>query len=121
MKRIAFALALPVLILAGCTTPGEDPSVKARGRYLAAKAECEATYPDRFVAQSDCRTAAADQFIRPYYRYGDLMTRLQMTRRKLAADVDRHRLSPAAFARAVARAERESAREEQRRNEAAGL
>ena len=71
------------------------------------------------VAQSDCRAEAANAYIRPYYRYGDLMTWIQTKRRALAIEVDRHRMTRADFDRRMAQAERYVDREEERRKRAA--
>ena len=90
----------------------------AQQRYLAARAKCVAAYPKSLVLQSDCRTQAANTYVRPYYRYGDLMTRAREQRRALAVKADRHEISSAAYNRAIARSEREVAQEEEQRNAA---
>ncbi|MSP03603.1 MAG: hypothetical protein EXR07_21575 [Acetobacteraceae bacterium] len=108
------------LLFAGCGVTREDTILHSRQNYLAAKASCQAAYPTALVAQSDCRTDAANRFIRPYYRYPDLMTWVQTKRRLLAARVDAGKMTKAAFDRQVAQAEREVAREETRRNDAEG-
>ncbi len=113
-------LAAP-LLLAGCVVPPPlESSAIARQKYLAAKSDCEIVWPNSLVGQSDCRTAAADRYIRPYYRYGDLMTHLQMERRALAMRVDLKQISRAEFNRRMASAERDNAREEDRRNQESG-
>ncbi len=68
------------------------------------------------VQQADCRTRAANAYIRPYFRYGDLMTYAQQQRRVLAAQVDQHRISLGAYNRKIAQSERQVAKEEDRRN-----
>ena len=110
--------ALPVLTLAcaACSVSPEADLGDAQQRYLSAKARCVTSYPKTLVLQSDCRTQAANTYIRPYYRYGDLMTWAQEQRRVLAVKVDRHEMSRAAYDREIARSEREVAREEERRN-----
>ena len=115
---IKIVRALPVLTFAvvGCSPSPEADIAHAQQRYLAAKGSCVATYPKSFVLQADCRTQAANSYIRPYYRYGDLMTRAQDQRRALAVKVDRHEMSRSAYERAIARSEREVAREEEQRN-----
>ncbi|MGD0430939.1 MAG: hypothetical protein ABSA58_07590 [Acetobacteraceae bacterium] len=109
---------LPVmtLALAACSASPEADIADAQQHYLAAKARCIATYPRSLVLQSDCRTQAANTYVRPYYRYGDLMTWAQEQRRALAVKADRHEMSRAAYDREIARSEREVAREEERRN-----
>jgi hypothetical protein len=110
-------IALPLLV-AGCMAPTENGGVEARRDYLAAKARCEARYRHSLVALSDCRTVAANRYIRPWYRYGDLMTWIQVRRRMLAEKVDRHEMSRATYNREIAKAERQVSREENRRNAA---
>jgi hypothetical protein len=116
LRNIVRALPVLTLALAGCAAPNQADIGNAQRHYLAAKAECVAEYPDSLVEQSDCRSRAANAYIRPYYRYGDLMTRAQDERRIWAAKVDRHEMTRKAFDRAIARSERETAREEDRRN-----
>ncbi len=121
MRKNLRGWLLAPLLLASCAGPVEDPSVVAKQRYLAAKSACEFRFPAAIVQQSDCRTDAANAYIRPFYRYGDLMTRLQVLRREWAVKVDHGKLSRAAFARLVAREERAVDREETQRNIDAGL
>jgi hypothetical protein len=111
---VGILFALP-LLLWGCGEPSVDRAT-AKSRYLAAKNECIARYPDSLTEQSDCRTRAADRYIRPTYRYGDLMTRAQEQRRDLAERADRHEISRQAYNREVARSEAAISREEDRRN-----
>jgi hypothetical protein len=112
--------ALPVLGFAvvGCSVSPEADIADAQQRYLAAKAKCVATYPKSLELQSDCRTQAANTYVRPYYRYGDLMTSAQDQRRALAVKVDRRELSRSAYDREIARSEKAVAKEEDRRNSA---
>ncbi len=119
MPNIARALPVLAVVLVGCSAANEADIANAQQQYLAAKANCVAEYPRSLVQQSDCRSRAANAYIRPYYRYGDLMTRSQEQRRALAVKVDAHEMSRAAFDRAIARSEQEVAREEDRRNELA--
>ncbi len=114
MRRVWIVLPL---LLAACGGPREEGSVEGKKRYLAEKAGCEARYPNAMVQMSDCRAAAANAFIRPWYRYGDLMSWAQTKRRELALKLDRRQISRAEFDRQVARAEREVEREENRRND----
>jgi hypothetical protein len=107
---------LPVLVLVGCSTPPAGAVAQAQHRYLAAKAVCDEEYPRSMVLQADCRTRAANAYVRPYYRYGDLMTYAQQQRRALAVQVDQHRMSPATYNRKIAQSEGEVAKEEDRRN-----
>jgi hypothetical protein len=107
---------LPVLALAACTSPPEGGIAQAQHRYLAAKAACDEDYPNSMVQQADCRTRAANTYIRPYFRYGDLMTYAQQQRRVLAAQVDQHRISLGTYNRKIAQSERQVAKEEDRRN-----
>jgi hypothetical protein len=108
--------ALAVLALVGCTPPPDGGIAQAQHRYLAAKADCDENYPNSMVQQADCRTRAANEYVRPYYRYGDLMTYAQQQRRVLAAQVDQHRISLGTYNRKIAQSEREVAKEENRRN-----
>jgi hypothetical protein len=108
--------ALPVLALVGCTTSPEGGIAQAQHRYLVAKAACDEDYPDSMVQKADCRTRAANDHVRPYYRYGDLMTYAQQQRRVFAIQVDQHRISLATYNRKIAQSEREVAKEEDRRN-----
>jgi len=117
VKRIL--RTLPILALVGCTGSGDTGIADAQHRYLAAKAACDTDYPDSLAMQADCRTRAANQFIRPYYRYGDLMTYVQERRKALAIKVDQHHLSRRAYDRKIASAEREVSKEEDRRNQLA--
>jgi hypothetical protein len=105
---------LPVLIW-GCTPPPMD-SAAAKRQYLAAKNACVTRYPDSLTAQSDCRARAADYYIRPTYKYGDLMTRAQEQRRDLAVEADRHEITRRAYDCGVARSEAAISREEDWRN-----
>lgn len=107
---------LPIVALAGCSTSPEGGIAQAQHRYLAAKAACDEDYPHSMVHQADCRTRAANAYVRPYYRYGDLMTFAQQQRRALAVQVDQHRISMATYNRKIAQSEREVAKEEDRRN-----
>jgi hypothetical protein len=107
---------LPILALAGCTASPGMGVAEAQHRYLTAKAACDMDYPDSFTAQADCRTHAANAYVRPYYRYGDLMTYVQQKRRWLAVKVDQHDMSRQNYDRQLADAEREVSREEDRRN-----
>lgn len=110
-------MALPVLALLGCSVPSPEVRIaQAQHRYLAAKATCDEDYPRSMVQQADCRTHAANAYVRPYYRYGDLMTYAQQQRRALAVQVDQHRLSLGTYNRKIAQSEREVAKEEDRRN-----
>jgi hypothetical protein len=118
LKSIVRALPFLGLAVVGCSVSPEADIADAQQRYLAAKAKCVTAYPKLLVLQSDCRTQAANTYIRPYYRYGDLMTRAQEQRRALAVKVDRHEMSRAAYDREIARSEREVAKEEDRRNTA---
>ena len=121
MRKTLRGWLLAPLLLASCAGPVEHPSVVAKQRYLAAKSACESRFPAAMVRQSDCRTDAANAYIRPFYRYGDLMTRLQTRRRGFAVRVDGGKMSRAAFHRLVAREERAVEREETQRNIEAGL
>jgi hypothetical protein len=107
---------LPILTLAGCGSSPTAGIADAQHRYLEAKAACDTEYSASLVQQADCRTHAANWFIRPYYRYGDLMTFAQEKRRDLAMRVDQHELSRRSYDRQIAATEREVAREEDRRN-----
>jgi hypothetical protein len=108
--------ALPVLAVIGCTASPEVSIAEAQHRYLAAKTACDEDYPHSMVQQADCRTHAANAYVRPYYRYGDLMTYAQQQRRALAEKVDQNTMSLASYNRRLARSEREIAKEEDRRN-----
>jgi hypothetical protein len=107
---------LPVLALVGCGGSPEAGIAQAQHRYLAAKAVCDENYTKNMVQQADCRTRAANAYVRPYFRYGDLMTFAQQQRRALAVQVDQHRMSLATYNRKIAQSEREIAKEEDRRN-----
>jgi hypothetical protein len=117
-KSGACALLTVSLVISGCVSR-EAQITDGQQRYLVAKQACITAYPSSLVRQSDCRTQAANEFIRPWYRYPDLMTELQQKRRELAIKADAHEISHAEFDRLVARAERASDREEERRNLAA--
>jgi hypothetical protein len=108
--------ALPILALAGCGASPDSGIADAQQRYLAAKATCDAEYPRGLALQADCRTRAANTFIRPYYRYGDLMTFAQEQRKALAVKVDRHEMTRKDYDRQIALSEREVSGEEDRRN-----
>jgi hypothetical protein len=109
-------LMLPVLVWGCAAPPPPMDAATAKRQYLAAKNACVARYPDSLTAQSDCRTRAADYYIRPTYKYGDLMTRAQEQRRELAVEADRHEITRRAYDRGVARSEAAISREEDRRN-----
>jgi hypothetical protein len=113
---LKFAHALPVLALVGCSASPDGGIAQAQHRYLAAKAECDENYSKSMVQQADCRTRAANAYVRPYFRYGDLMTLAQQQRRALAVQVDQHKMSMANYNRKLAQSEREIAKEEDRRN-----
>jgi hypothetical protein len=114
LKR--FIWALPVLALAGCGSSPQVGIAGAQHRYLAAKATCDENFSKSMVQQADCRTRAANAYVRPYYRYGDLMTFAQRQRRALAVQVDQHKMNMATYNRKIAQSEREIAKEEDRRN-----
>jgi choline dehydrogenase-like flavoprotein len=105
--------------LCGCGGSREIDGAAAKRNYLAAKDRCVAEYPNSLVTQSDCRTRAANTYIRPFYKYGDLMTRAQEQRRELAAKADRHEISRKTYDREIALSEAAVAREEDRRNKLA--
>lgn len=111
------SLLLPLLVW-GCAAPMPSPVDKAVAKrdYLAASRACIARYPRGLTEQSDCRADAANRYIRPIYKYGDLMTRAQEQRRALAVAADRHEISRARYNREVARSEAAISREEDRRN-----
>jgi hypothetical protein len=113
---IAWAAPAVSLALVGCAVPSDKTIGDAQRDYLAAKTECVTTYPRNLTAQADCRTHAANAFIRPYYRYGDLMTESQEIRRSLAMQADRHEISRGEYDREIARSEQRVAHEEERRN-----
>jgi hypothetical protein len=104
------------LALTGCGAPSGVDASKAQERYLAAKTRCVSEYPDRLVPQSDCRTQAANIYIRPFYKYGDLMTRAQEQRRVVAIRADNHEITRKAYDRQIAQLDAAIAREEDRRN-----
>jgi hypothetical protein len=110
------ASVLPVLALLGCGGSPQVGIAQAQHRYLAAKATCDENYPKSMVHQADCRTRAANAYVRPYYRYGDLMTYAQRQRRALAVQVDQRKMSLGTYNRKIAQSEREVAKEEDRRN-----
>jgi hypothetical protein len=114
LKRLA--RLLPVLALVGCGGSPEVGIAQAQHRYLAAKTACDESYPNSMLRQADCRTRAANAYVRPYYRYGDLMTYAQQQRRALAVQVDQHQISVATYNRKIAQSERDVAKEEDRRN-----
>lgn len=121
MRKITRALFLVSVVLTSCGVPREERITEGKDQYLSAKAACVAAYPGSLTLQSDCRTRAANEYIRPWYRYGDLMTRLQETRRVLAVEADAHEITRAEFNRQVAKAEKSIAHEEAQRNEAARM
>lgn len=112
-RGLVFLAVLP--ILAACGGPPVANKEAGRQRYLTAKADCVAHFRSSLVAQSDCRSRAADLYIRPFYKYGDLMDRAQSQRRALAALADRHEISRPSYEREVARSEAAISREEDRR------
>jgi hypothetical protein len=112
----ASCCALLVLALAGCSVSPEAGIADAKYRYLRAKDACDANFPHSMVQQADCHTRAANAYIRPYFRYGDLMTLAQQQRMALAIKVDQHAMSLATYNRRLAQSEREVAKEEDRRN-----
>lgn len=116
MKSIVRALPVVTLALLGCSASPETGIAEAQHRYLTARAACDTEYPHSLEQRADCRTHAANAYVRPYYRYGDLMTFAQEERRALAVRVDRHEMTQADYDRQIARSEREVAREEDRRN-----
>jgi hypothetical protein len=120
--------ALPMLALAlwGCEEPPTrtvlihrpppGPSAAAKARYIEARDDCVSRYSDQLVEQSDCRTEAANEWIRPGYPYSDLMTRAQVQRRALAEQADAGQISREEFERGVAVSDAAISREEDRRN-----
>lgn len=111
-------LAFPVLalMLSGCGAPQPADFAEARQHYLTAKADCDRAYPHSLAALADCRSHAANVYIRPYYRYGDLMDYAQSQRKMLALEADRHEISRASYDHRIALSERVVSREEDRRN-----
>jgi hypothetical protein len=116
LRSITRALLVVPLVLWGCAAPTPISPLAAKRLYLVAKNDCVGRYPDSLTAQSDCRARAADRYIRPTYKYGDLMTRAQEQRRALAVQADRHEITRAQFERGVARSEAAISHEEDRRN-----
>jgi hypothetical protein len=116
-QSIFVPMAACVLLgLAGCAGNPLLDSAEGKRLYLVAKNACIARYPREMAAQSDCRARAADSYIRPYYRYGDLMTRAQTQRRALAERADRREISTRDYERLVARSDAAISREEDQRN-----
>jgi hypothetical protein len=115
--EVRASFLVPLLLL-GCVAPVPINPIAAKTQYLAAKNECIARYPASLTLQSDCRAWAANFYIRPTYRYGDLMTLAQEQRRALAVRADRHEITRREYERAVARSEAAISREEDRRNAA---
>jgi hypothetical protein len=109
---------LALILLWGCAEPTPRDAAMAKRMYLTAKNECVARYPSSLTLQSDCRSQAANAYIRPTYKYGDLMTRAQEQRRALAMRADRHEITRGEYNREVARSEAAISREEDRRNAA---
>jgi hypothetical protein len=107
------ALAAP---LAACGNPRQAEFEKGKQLYAAAKAECIAQNPRSLAMQADCRTQAANTFVRPYYRYGDLMTLVQAQRKILAVKADRGEITTDEFDLQMAQVESSIAREENLRN-----
>jgi hypothetical protein len=119
-SAVFWQIAVLTFALGGCSGSRDVDSLSAKRNYLAAKDNCLAEFPGSMVAQSDCRTRAANRYIRPFYKYGDLMTRAQEQRRELAAKADRHEISRKTYDRQVAQSEASIAREEDRRNKLPG-
>jgi hypothetical protein len=116
-SRIALRVLIVLpLVLAGCTEPSPADKAAAKRHYFEAKDACVAQFPESLTEQSDCRTRAANTYIRPTYKYGDLMTRAQEQRRALAVRADRHEITRAQYDRDVARSDAAISREEDRRN-----
>jgi outer membrane murein-binding lipoprotein Lpp len=120
LRIVTRAFLVVTIALAGCAATPQGDIADARQRYLTAKAACVSAYPRSLTRQAECRAHAGNTYIRPYYRYGDLMTYVQARRRELAGKADRHEISRAAYEHQVAQAEAEVAREEDRRNRMAG-
>jgi hypothetical protein len=83
---------------------------------MEAKDDCVSRYADQLVAQSDCRTEAANEYIRPSYPYGDLITKAQVQRRALAERADAGQISREEYEHGVAASDAAISREEDRRN-----
>ncbi len=125
VRRLSLAGFIGLLALAGCNAPPPSPRAVPGGAaqlsdaqrlYVAAKAACDREHRVSLADQADCRTHAANTYIRPYYRYGDLMSYAQDRRKSLAVEVDEHRISRGSYQRQMADAERYVSREEDRRN-----
>jgi len=119
LKAKVISIVLLTLAVGGCGGSRDIDSASAKQNYLAAKDTCLAAYPTSLVAQSDCRTRGANRYIRPFYKYGDLMTRAQEQRRDLAAKADRHQISRKTYDRQIAQSEAAIAHEEDRRDKLA--
>jgi hypothetical protein len=119
LKGIMRAIPFLTIALAGCGTPPRADLAEARHRYIVAKAECDRENSGSLSLRADCRTHAANAYIRPYYRYGDLMDFAQNQRKVLAVRADQHEISRADYEREIAQSEREVSREEDRRNRVA--
>jgi hypothetical protein len=111
-----FVLAV---VLGGCAAYGPADIRASQQRYVAAKSECVSRYSGSLTQQADCRTEAANSWVRPWYKYPDLMSYVQERRRGLAIEADHHEITHAEYYRQVAQAESYVAREENRRNKAA--
>jgi hypothetical protein len=105
-------------VLSACTLPPRFDSAEGKQRYLAARKDCAATFARSLTQQSDCMTRAADLYIRPFYRYPDLMTRAQTERHDLAVLADAHKISHKEYDRRMARSDAAISAEEDRRNTA---
>jgi hypothetical protein len=117
--RIVISVPLALLLVLGGCVSREEQIAGGQQRYLAARTACVTEYPRSLVRQSECRTRAANEFIRPWYRYPDLMTFAQDKRMELAIKVDAGTMTRAEFDRQVAKAESAVDKEEARRNDGA--
>jgi hypothetical protein len=91
MKTTFAAVLTTTIVLGGCAgspmrqrmdmEAQQKANAEVMQRANAARAACEAQYPNAHVKKVDCLTQAENTIFLPIYRYGDLLALFQAQRK----------------------------------------
>jgi|ERR1700722_7359093 len=89
------AVLVTALLLGGCMTVGPTPEQLAlRAEFKQALDDCRTRFAVH-VPRAKCANAADDKYLRPTYRYGDLLDVLEAQRMAIATRLDSGALTQA--------------------------
>jgi hypothetical protein len=120
MKRLILASSC-LIALTGCGLAQQAQMRESMQKLQPAIEQCRSQYPSSRAQQSDCVTVAEDTYMRPYYRYGDLLSLMQTQRKVLAVAIDDGQMSVDQGNLQLAKAKAELTQQQFERDNAAGL